>query len=356
MAQPSSSHRERDREGHSHRSERSTHHRHHRTISSTTLLLVLSLILAVLAVMLSLPSQSSSSGTATPGDPATSGVWSVLTPKRSQALIARESNVAVREAEVARREAEILAGAPGGVVGPGPLGPAPTSCPPCVAQATFEPPPIQTVIKEVVQEKDLTPPGWWKESNVRFEDILDRELKIAEREREISRREETVNRREHDASRREAWIMEQLAALGGESAVEEEYVYEPAGPPKRRPSKEVPPVVITEIETATRTVTQVHIETQFVPNETVVIPPPANTRRVAHPTPSPYTTSFSTMLPRTTSVEVVIEHEEEVVREEPVEVEEEVIEEPRRRVVRKAPPPPPAFPPAAYRQAPQRWW
>ena len=41
----------------------------------------------------------------------------MLTPKRSQALIARESNVAMREAEVARREAEILAGAPGGVVG-----------------------------------------------------------------------------------------------------------------------------------------------------------------------------------------------------------------------------------------------
>ncbi len=60
------------------------------------------------------------------------------------------------------------------------------------------------------------------------------------------------------------------------------------------------------------------------------------------------------MLPRTTSVEVVIEHEEAVVREEPVEVEEDVIDEPRRRVVRKAGPP--AYPPAAYRQAPQRWW
>ena len=208
MAQPSSSHRDRDREGHSHRSERSTH-RHHRTISSTTLLLVLSLILAVLAVMLSLPSQSSSSAGGAPGDPATQGVWSVLTPKRSQALIARERDIALREAEVARREAEILAGAPGGVIGAGPV--QQTSCPPCVAQATFEPPPVQTVIKEVVQEKELTAPGWWKESNVRFDDILDRELKIAEREREISRREETVNRREHDASRREGWIMEQLA-------------------------------------------------------------------------------------------------------------------------------------------------
>jgi len=107
--------------------------------------------------------------------------------------------------------------------------------------------------------------------------------------------------------------------------------------------------MITDIETATRTVTQVHIETQFVPNETFNIPPPANTRRVAKPTPSPYSTSFSTMLPKTTSVEVVIEHEEAIVREEvPVEVEDA-----RRRPARN---PPPAFPPAAYRPAPQRWW
>lgn len=199
MAQPSSSHH---RERESHRSERSSHH-HHRTISSTTLLLVLSLILAVLAVMLSLPSQSSSSN---PSDPS-GGVMSYLTPKRTQALIARERDVALREAEVARREAEILAGAPGGVIGN-----PPTPCPACpiIAQATYEPPPAQTVIKEVVKEEALTPPGWWKEGNVRFDDILSRELKIAEREREISRREETVNRREHDASRREAWIMEQL--------------------------------------------------------------------------------------------------------------------------------------------------
>jgi len=97
-----------------------------------------------------------------------------------------------------------------------------------------------------------------KEGNVRLDDILDRELKIAEREREISRREETVNRREHDASRREAWIMEQLmcvtlvhvrftlrliclpftySALGGESAVEEEYMYEQPVSNKRRPAK-----------------------------------------------------------------------------------------------------------------------
>ena len=61
------------------------------------------------------------------------------------------------------------------------------------------------------------------------------------------------------------------------------------------------------------------------------------------------------MLPKTTSVEVLIEHEEAVVREEPPIEVEEVFEEPIRRNARKAPPPP-AFPPAAYRQAPQRWW
>ena len=55
------------------------------------------------------------------------------------------SNIAVREAEVARREAEILTGAPSGVIG---IGPIPTSCLPRVAQATFDPPPVQTVIKE----------------------------------------------------------------------------------------------------------------------------------------------------------------------------------------------------------------
>ncbi|TFY74723.1 hypothetical protein EWM64_g9290 [Hericium alpestre] len=360
MAQPSSSHHrergERERD-HSHRSERSAHH-HHRTISSTTLLLVLSLILAVLAVMLSLPSQNSS---ANPADPQATGVWNYLTPKRSGALIARESNVAQREAEVARREAEILAGAPGGVIGA-----PPTPCPPCpmVAQATFEPPPAQTVIKEVVKEDAITPPGWWKEGNVRFDDILDRELKIAEREREISRREETVNRREHDASRREAWIMEQLVALGNEPEVEEEYHYEPLGaprapvpPPKRRPNKELPPVIITEIEAVTRTITQVQIETATLPNETVTIPPPANTRRAASPTPSPYTSSSTSTLPRTTSIEVLVEEHEEIVHEEPIEEEEE--EEyypepvPRRKApARRVPPPPP--PPAAYRPQ-QRW-
>jgi hypothetical protein len=123
-----------------------------------------------------------------------------LTPKRSQALIARESSVAQREAEVARREADLLAGAPGGVT------PSPVICPVTTSIETVFAP-AQTVIKEVVKEESLTPPGWMGN---RAEEILDRELKITERERDISKREEAVNRREHDASLRESWIMEQL--------------------------------------------------------------------------------------------------------------------------------------------------
>jgi len=175
--------------------------------------------------MLSLPSNSAA---AAKDDPAAQGVWGYLTPKRSQALVARESAVAAREAEVARREAELLVGAPGGVI------PTQTVCPACPSE------PAQTIIKEVVQESALAAPSWFKEASIRAEEILDRELKIAEREREISKREESVNRREHDASRRESWIMEQLIVLGNENpqSVEEEYVYEPAGS-KRKPK--VPP-------------------------------------------------------------------------------------------------------------------
>jgi hypothetical protein len=207
MAQPSSSQRERER------SERSSsRHHHHRTISSTTLLLVLSLVLAVLAVMLSLPSTQSASNVAaaTTSEGDNKGILGIFSPKRSHALISRESDVAKREAEVARREAEILAGAPGGVLQQPP--PTPVACPVCptVVEKVTEAMPAQTIIKEVVKEESLTPPGWWDQARVRAEDILDRELKIAEREREISRREEAVNRREHDATRRENWIMEQL--------------------------------------------------------------------------------------------------------------------------------------------------
>lgn len=249
MAQPSSSHHGERQHRSERERERERSHRHHRTISSTTLLLVLSLVLAVLAVMLSLPSGQSPSGS----EAGTSGVLGYLTPKRTQALIARESAVAVREAEVARREAELLAGAPGGVI----PSPSPVLCPPCAVTTTIETvtAPIQTIIKEVVKEDSLAPPGW---VGARAEELLDRELKIAERERDISKREETVNRREHDASRRESWIMEQLqyvficmlfapalivyfSALGNDvpQHVEDEYVYEPVG--AKRKAK-VPPL------------------------------------------------------------------------------------------------------------------
>jgi len=241
MAQPSSSHRDRDRDRERERSERSSRHHHHRTISSTTLLLVLSLVLAVLAVMLSLPAAQgiTGSGGAT-GDATKEGLWGYFTPKRSQAIVSRESSVAAREADVARREAELLAGAPGGVL----PNQSPVVCPPCPTAekitVTEAPAPAQTVIKEVIKEAELTPPGWWDQARIRAEDILDRELKIAEREREISRREEAVNRREHDASRRESWIMEQLVAINNEEpVVEEEFVYEPG--PKRK-SKVPPPI------------------------------------------------------------------------------------------------------------------
>lgn len=296
MAQPSSSHhgerqhrsdRERERE-------RERSHRHHRTISSTTLLLVLSLVLAVLAVMLSLPSNTSVSTS----DAGSSGVLGYLTPKRTQALIARESAVAVREAEVARREAELLAGAPGGVI----PSPSPILCPPCTVTTITETvtPPVQTIIKEVVKEDSLAPPGW---VGTRAEELLDRELKIAERERDISKREETVNRREHDASRRESWIMEQLHALGdGPQPVEDEYVYEPLGAKRKAKYYELPPIVVSETayETETKTVVQ---------TRTVTVPPPANTRLAANPKPEVVTSLSMAAGPRTTAVEVVTEEE-----------------------------------------------
>ncbi|KAF8163309.1 hypothetical protein B0H34DRAFT_694967 [Crassisporium funariophilum] len=288
MAVPSSSHHGEVRHHRSDRErERSSSHHHHRTISSTTLLLVLSLVLAVLAVMLSLPSNSTT-------DAEKPGVMSYLTPKRTQALIARESAVAVREAEVARREAELLAGAPGGVI----PSPSPILCPACVSTTVTETvtPPIQTIIKEIVKEDSLVPPGF---SGHRAEEVLERELKIAERERDISKREENVNRREHDASRREGWIMEQLISLGNDNpqnVVEDEYVYEPS---KRKPKyKELPPIVIDEYAYETKTVVQ---------TQTVTVPPPANTRLAAFPTPEAASSSSTAASPRTTAMEVVTE-------------------------------------------------
>ncbi|KZT35479.1 hypothetical protein SISSUDRAFT_1051358 [Sistotremastrum suecicum HHB10207 ss-3] len=243
MANPSSSHRERDRE----------RHHHHRSISSTTLLLVLSLILAVLAVMLSLPSsRGASQSVAEPAaDPSSTGIWTYLTPKRSQALVAREHAVAVREAEVAKREAELLAGSIGGVSQPVSTSSA-SVCAPCptiyASPPVSAPPPIETIIKEVVREIETIgtapPPPWWKDQVVRVEDLLQREERIGEREKDVGHREETVGKRESDAARRENWIMEQLISLGNDPApytVEtEEFVYEPGSrnrkvpPPPRR--------------------------------------------------------------------------------------------------------------------------
>ncbi|EJU00808.1 hypothetical protein DACRYDRAFT_23134 [Dacryopinax primogenitus] len=215
-------------------------HHHHRTISSTTLLLILSLVLAVLAVMLSIPNRSGGGGVLNPEAPG-SGLWGYLTPRRSQVLVARESQVALREAEVARREAELLAGQPGGLTI--------AACEPCPACAPIMPPPLpplQTIIQEITREVEPLPspvtpsiPGWWKEVEDRMETLFQRELKVSDREKEVGRREETVNRREHDAGRRETWIMEQLLNVGNQpqDVETEEIIYET----RRAKPKELPP-------------------------------------------------------------------------------------------------------------------
>ncbi|RDX56545.1 hypothetical protein K466DRAFT_578400 [Polyporus arcularius HHB13444] len=290
--------------------------------------------------MLSLPrdqSASTAAAAAASGDIKNEGFWGIITPKRTQALLARESNIAVREAEVARREAELLAGAPGGVV---PATQAPVACAPCpTVFEQYTPPPVQTVIKEVVKEESLTPPGWWDQARIRAEDILDRELKIAEREREISRREEAVNRREHDASRRESWIMEQLVVLNEAQpeTFEEEYIYNepppvipPAGARRKPKAINAPAIVLTEtaieFATETRTVTHTQHHTVHTP---VTVQQPSNTRRVASPTPNIMSSSSTTHIPKTTSVEVVVE--EEVLEPEEVETTVTVMRNPRKR-------------------------
>lgn len=221
MANPSSSHHDRDRD----RVVRERSHHHHRTISSTTLLLILSLVLAVLAVMLSLPQTragaSALTGAAVPtggvnapqGDDVTNngaGLWgSFFNPRRSEGLITREHAVAKREMEVAQREADILANA----------------LVTCVPYATITevveipPPPAQTttIFREIISEREIpvpttvmAPPANESEVARRMEDLINREGKVAEREKDMGRREEMLNRREHDAQRRESWIMEQL--------------------------------------------------------------------------------------------------------------------------------------------------
>ncbi|KIJ44293.1 hypothetical protein M422DRAFT_30437 [Sphaerobolus stellatus SS14] len=182
--------------------------------------------------MLSIPNTQGAAAS-TEGSP--SGVWNYLSPKRSQALVAREHAVAQREADVARREAELLAGNVSGI--------AACSCPPIPSPSSqiFVEQPVQTVIKEVVKEVEALAPSSWVKDGGRIEELYDREARVADREKDIGRREENIGRRENDVSRRETWIMEQLIALNNErtETVEEEIIYE--SPVPRRKSKVSPP-------------------------------------------------------------------------------------------------------------------
>lgn len=192
--------------------------------SSTTLLLVLSLVLAVLAVLLSLPSRQAGMQY----DPATGGVMSYLTPKRTRDLITREGSIAQREMDVARREAELLGGSPGGIVIP--------TCSACPLPSTsisfmtltehayetsiINPPPAtftqtqtvtRTEVQEVTREIETLSPVVPVPNDGRIEELVYREARVSDREKDVGRREELVSRRESDNSHREQWIMDQLA-------------------------------------------------------------------------------------------------------------------------------------------------
>ncbi|KAJ1308801.1 hypothetical protein OPQ81_004491 [Rhizoctonia solani] len=333
--------------------------------------------------------------------PEPTGFWSHLSPKRGKDLVHRESLVAMREADLARREAEMLAAPPPAVA---------VSCPPAPIQTVIDaytftvthtlepilPPPMPvetaTVVKEVeVVREQLEPPPWYRPSNPRFDEILDREAKVAERERDIAMREDIVGRRESDAGRREGWIMEQLLQLQHEPngpVMDDEYVYEV--PPLRRKLKEVEVVevpaepvtshiyeTVTELETihhiSTATVHEtttsvVHaVETSLVittktavqmstivqtsvvvstftpPIKTVTVPMPAGTRAAP---PAPERPKGSPTGPRGPGRTNVVEFasEEEVLI--PVEVEEtqQVIPPPPPQATLPPPPPPPPPP------------
>jgi len=108
--------------------------------------------------------------------------------------------------------------------------------------------------------------------------------------------------------------------------------------------QELPPIVIAETETKTI------IHYQTLPASTVTVPPPANTRFAAFPTPEAFSTSYSTQIPKTTAFTV----EEEIFREplraeeiEEYEVEEYEDDDVRAVTVRRNPrptrrPPPPS--------------
>lgn len=102
-----------------------------------------------------------------------------------------------------------------------------------------------------------------------------------------------------------------------------------------------PPIVYTstalEISIQTKTVTQTQHHTETLPTKTVTVPAPANTRIVASPAPEFSKQSATPAIPRTTSVEMVVE---EVVA--PPSTVEEIYEEPRSK--------------GRPRRTPNRWW
>ncbi|OCB84072.1 hypothetical protein A7U60_g8743 [Sanghuangporus baumii] len=330
MANPSSSHQDRERERERVIRERS--HHHHRTISSTTLLLILSLVLAVLAVMLSLPATRGGAGSSTldalrgGGDPTTNGagIWgSFFNPRRSEALVSREHAVAKRESEVAQREAELLAGAL-------------VTCSPyaTITEVIETMAPVQTIYKEVVHHTEnavaVSPPvPTFVETNTseltkRIEDLIQRETKVAEREKDMSRREEIVNRREHDAQRRETWIMEQLIALGNDpQVIEEEYVIDqPTG--GKRKVKIIPPSSPSSDKTVPRTDKR---SAPITPPSTPSFAPPApaSTRPAEFPLPVSFSTPNEHPTIPTTVTEIIYENvpsvpEEDMDEEETVTV------------------------------------
>lgn len=79
--------------------------------------------------------------------------------------------------------------------------------------------------------------------------------------------------------------------------------------------QELPPF-IAEIETKTI------IQYETLPASTVTIPPPANTRFAAFPTPEAFSTSYTTQIPKTTAITI-----EEEITLRPDEMDEYDVEE-----------------------------
>ncbi|KAF5365682.1 hypothetical protein D9758_003338 [Tetrapyrgos nigripes] len=85
------------------------------------------------------------------------------------------------------------------------------------------------------------------------------------------------------------------------------------------PQYQEPPIVVSEVQYETQTMTV---------TETRQVPPPANTRQVAFPTPEVVASYSTTFIPRTTAVEIITEEEEE---------EEEYVPVARPRATRRPP-------------------